>query len=246
MDNDLILIAACAFLFAGTIKGLVGIGLPTALISVLAQFTDPRIAIALLLVPSLILNVWQVRSSGDVVGNLRKVWPFAVVMFVSIWFFSRFAAGLPVNTMILGVGVVILLFVASNLLTTPPPIPPALDLPIQLGAGLAAGIIGGLTAIWSPPMVIYLLARQVDKQTFIGTTGILILAGSIPLFIGYWQAGMLTPTLAGISALMVLPAMMGFGLGEWMRRWLDPAQFKRLILLTFLLMGLNLLRRGLS
>lgn len=245
MDNALILVAAGAFVFAGTIKGLVGIGLPTALISILAQFTDPRIAIALLLAPALILNIWQVARSGGAIANLRKVWPFAAVMFVSIWYFSRFAAGLPVDLMITGVGAVIVLFVLSNLLSTPPPIPDSLDLPVQLVAGLAAGLIGGLTSIWSPPMVIYLLARRVDKETFIGTTGILILAGSLPLFFGYWQAGILTPALAGISAAMVLPAMLGFGLGEWLRRWLNPARFRNLILLTFLVMGLNLLRRGL-
>ncbi len=245
MDSELILVAVGAFLFAGTIKGLVGIGLPTALISILAQFTDPRVAIALLVAPALILNVWQVNRSGGALANLRQVWPFAAVMFVSIWYFSRFAAKLPTDIMITGVGAVIVLFVVTNLLSTPPPIPRSLDLPVQMLAGLAAGLIGGLTSIWSPPMVIYLLARRVDKETFIGTTGVLILAGSIPLYIGYWQAGLLTPALAGISTGMVVPAMLGFGLGEWLRRWLDPAQFRNLILLTFLLMGLNLLRRGL-
>ncbi len=94
-------------------------------------------------------------------------------------------------------------------------------------------------------MVIYLLARRVDSETFIGTTGILILAGSIPLFFGYWQVGLLTAPLAGISALMIVPALLGFGLGEWMRRRLNPPQFKRLVLVVFLLMGLNLLRKGL-
>lgn len=245
MDTALIPIALGAFLFAGTVKGLVGIGLPTALISVLAQFMDPRTAIALLLAPSLILNVWQIWRSGGFVANLKPVWPFAIVMFVSIWYFSRFAAGLDVDTLIAGVGAVILLFVLSSFLATPPPIPPQLDLPIQLGAGLAAGVIGGLTAIWSPPMVMYLLARRVSKETFIGTTGVLILSGSVPLFIGYWQAGLLTGQLASLSLGMIVPAMIGFGLGEWMRKWLDAEQFKKLLLLTFLVMGLNLLRRSL-
>ena len=239
MDITLILIAAAAFLFAGTVKGLVGLGLPTAFISMLSQVIDPRVAIALLFVPALVLNVRQVQRSGGFRRNLRAV------MFVTIWYVSRFAASLNVEAMLVGVGTVIVLFVLSNLLSAPPPIPARLDKPLQVIAGLIAGVMGGLTAIWSPPMVIYLLARRVDSETFIGTTGILILAGSIPLFFGYWQVGLLTAPLAGISAVMIVPALLGFGLGEWMRRRLNPPQFKRLVLVVFFLMGLNLLRKGL-
>lgn len=239
------LLVAATFVFAGSIKGLVGIGLPTALISVLAQVLDPRTAIALLLLPSLILNVWQIWRSGGFIQNLRKVWLFAIVMFVAIWYFSRFAAELDVEILVIGIGVMILLFVISSLLRPPPPISRRWDKPIQVGAALIAGVIGGLTAIWSPPMVMYLLSRGATKDEFLGTLGVLILCGSIPLFIGYWQAGLLTVPLFGLSALMTIPAVIGYGLGEWARRWLDPEQFKRFVLLAFFLMGLNLIRRGL-
>ena len=40
-------LAPLVFLGAGTIKGAIGIGLPTTVISILSQFVDPRIAIAL-------------------------------------------------------------------------------------------------------------------------------------------------------------------------------------------------------
>jgi len=244
MDSSLLLIAIAAFIFAGTVKGLVGIGLPTALISLLAQIIDPRTAIAILLLPSLILNIWQIWRSGGFIKNLQRVWLFAIVMFISIWYFSRFAASLDIDVLIIGIGTVILLFVATNLLSAPPAISPRWDKLVQLVAALIAGVMGGLTAIWSPPMVMYLLSRGVTKDEFIGTVGVLILCGSIPLTIGYWQAGLLTIPLAGVSALMVVPAMIGFGLGEWARRWLNPEQFKRFVLLAFFLMGLNLIRRG--
>ena len=83
LPETLIPIAIGSFIFAGAVKGLVGIGLPTALISVMAQFTDPRTAIALLLVPSLVTNVWQVRRSRYFLGAIRRVWPFALVMIMS-------------------------------------------------------------------------------------------------------------------------------------------------------------------
>ena len=34
-----------------------------------------------------------------------------------------------------------------------------------------AGVLGGLSSIWSPPVAMYLLARNVSKIEFIGATG---------------------------------------------------------------------------
>ncbi len=45
--TDLLLIGAIVFLIAGSVKGLVGIGLPTAAISMLTVVNDPRTAIAM-------------------------------------------------------------------------------------------------------------------------------------------------------------------------------------------------------
>ena len=58
--------------------------------------------------------------------------------------------------------------------------------------GIFAGVLGGLSSIWSPPVAMYLLARNVSKAEFIGATGFLFLAGSIPLAIGLAFAGVLT------------------------------------------------------
>lgn len=245
LTDALVVIAVVTFLFAGTIKGTVGIGLPTASVAILTQVIDPRQAIALLLLPALVANVWQVYRSGGVVKAARQLWPFATVMIVFIWIFARFAAQVPTDMLIVGIGVVIMLFALSNLFSGSFDLPPRFDLPAQLGAGTAAGVMGGLTSIWSPPMVMYLLARRLPKEEFVGATGMLILVGMIPLTVGYWQAGLMTPTLATYSALMIGPTSVGFAIGEQVRHRLDAEQFRRILLIVFFLMGANLIRRGL-
>jgi hypothetical protein len=104
--------------------------------------------------------------------------------------------------------------------------------------------MGGLTAIWSPPMVIYLLSRRVEKAEFVRATGLLILLGSLPLCVGLWRAGLVTGPNALVSVAMVAPAMAGFTLGEVLRRRLDTGRFRIAVLALFLLMGLNLIRRS--
>ncbi|MEO1019735.1 MAG: sulfite exporter TauE/SafE family protein, partial [Pseudomonadota bacterium] len=137
------------------------------------------------------------------------------------------------------------LFSLMSLLVMPPRLPDRYDKPVQLVAGALAGVFGGFTAIWSPPMVMYMLARRLDKDEFVRASGLLILLGSIPLTAGFWQQGLLTGSLAITSAVMIVPTLIGFSLGEIVRDRLPADRFRSIVLLIFLLMGLNLVRRAL-
>ena len=72
----------------------------------------------------------------------------------------------------------------------------------------------------------------------------LFFVGSLPLCIGFWQNGMLTGPIALVSAGMIIPTLVGFSLGEVIRRNLHPERFKTLVLVFFLLIGLNLVRKA--
>lgn len=61
----LVVFATTAFFVAGTIKGTVGIGLPTASLGILAQGFDPRMAVALVVFPMMVSNAWQVFRMGE-------------------------------------------------------------------------------------------------------------------------------------------------------------------------------------
>mgnify|MGYP000574132979 FL=1 len=82
---ELLLIGAVVFVIAGSVKGLVGIGLPTAAISMLTMFIDPRTAIAMGLVPIVVSNAWQVWTMGDIRGAFQRYWIFALALGVSVF-----------------------------------------------------------------------------------------------------------------------------------------------------------------
>lgn len=244
MTTEILIIALFAFLFAGIIKGTIGVGLPTITISILAQFVDPRVAIAFLLFPALITNSWQIYRGGRIADSLRNLWPFGLMLIISIYISSFFAPSVPAKLLVAGIGVMVVLWTASSLIKAPPAIPARLDKPIQCGAGLIAGVIGGLTAIWSPPMLMYLHSLRLDKDDFVAYTGFLILCGTVPLAVGYLTNGLLTRELAIGSVLMIIPTLVGFSVGEKMRSRLDAKQFQKMVLMVFCLMGLNLIRRA--
>ena len=242
--TELVILITGVFLLAGTVKGTVGIGLPTASIGMLTLFIDARLAISLVVLPMLISNAWQVYREGMVMETFRTYWRFALALMVVIAMMTTVTANIDENLLVMILGVVILLFAASNLVRIPPRLPPRYDAIAQWIAGILAGLLGGLTAIWSPPTVIYLLARRVDKNEFVRASGVLILLGSIPLCIGFWRAGLLAGDTALVSLGMTVPTLIGFTIGEYIRRRLQADRFRVVVLLIFMAMGLNLIGKA--
>ena len=244
-DPAFLLLVGLCFVVAGTVKGVVGLGLPTTAIGLMTLFLEPRTTIAIVLLPMLLLNAWQVWRAGDTWAALGRYRVFIAVLAMGIIGTLPLAGRASDEALLAFTGLVILLFVAVNASVVVPRLPDRFDRAAQGVAGLAAGVIGGVTAVWAPPMVIYLTARRADKDEVVRASGLLILAGSIPLTTGYVLQGHMTQATAGVSALMVLPGLLGFTIGERLRRHLSPERFRTVLLVIFFGLGLNLLRRSL-
>ena len=242
--NEFAWIAVAVFLFAGTIKGVVGIGLPVTAIGILSQIADPRLAVVLAIFPIFAANIWQVFRAGNVLGALRRYWVFALLLSTVLLPTSLLAPKVPIDALVIILGVMIVLFALQGLFIKPPPLPDRFDRMAQVAGGILSGIAGGLTAIWAPPMVMYLLSRRIDKEEFVRATGVLFLCGGVPLLVGYLNNGLIDFDSGKLSALLIIPTLAGFTLGEFVRRRLDGERFRTVVLVIFLLMGLNLLRRG--
>ena len=61
------------FLLAGLVKGVIGMGLPTVAMGLLALALPPAEAAAILVVPSLVTNVWQLLA-GPRFAALARGW----------------------------------------------------------------------------------------------------------------------------------------------------------------------------
>jgi len=120
ITTELLLFAIAVFILAGTVKGALGIGLPTISISILAQFVDPRIAIALLLVPALFTNTWQVYRGGRVKRSVTLLWPFVLSMCVVMFSVSLLAARASTEALTGGIGIMVVLWAVTSFISKPP------------------------------------------------------------------------------------------------------------------------------
>lgn len=242
--QGLLLSAVVVYFIAGIVKGALGIGFPTTAISLMAQFTDARTAITLVVIPMVVTNAWQVWRSRQIRWVFKRFWLLLLTMLIFIGVLSLIAADIPDKSVTIILGVIVTLYAASSLYRPIIAISERVDKPAQVLTGFLAGVMGGIAGVWAPPILIYLSARRLSKDQFVSTVGILLFLGSTVLLAGYWSSGLLGHSMLTVSSLLVVPSLIGFSAGETVRNRLSDQRFERLILWFFLLIGLNLIRRA--
>lgn len=232
------------FLFAAIIKGFLGIGLPAASMAFLTLVMPPTEAIPLLWLSILATNSLQFAHAPQKGEIVREYWPFALAIMVCIFLTSMFIADYPTALLTVAIGVAMVLFSLNLLLGIKLQIGPGRGW--QVGFGALSGTLGGISSIWSPTVAMYLVARDVSKERFIGATGFLFLSGVLPLGAGQVVAGILTFPVLLKSALALCVVLVGFRIGELLRERVSQALFRKAVLIAFLLMGLRLIANGLA
>ena len=231
------------FLFAGIIKGFLGIGLPAAAMAFLTLVMDPTIAISLLTLPIIFTNIMQYSRCENPRPIARKYWIFALAIVISIFITSFFILSYPKALLTASIGLAMIAFSLTQMFGTKFPIGDGYSW--HIGVGLLSGVLGGLSSIWSPPVAMYLLARNVEKSEFIGATGFLFLAGSLPLALGLTLAGVLTTDTVLHSLIGLVVVLVGFRIGEALRQFVRQGMFRQIVLWAFLIMGTRLIAIGL-
>ena len=230
------------FLFSGIIKGFLGIGLPTAAMAFLTLVMEPTEAISLLTIPIIVTNFFQFIRSSERVQTAKKYKYFALAIMVSIFITAWNITAFPTGFLTVVIGFAMIIFSANLLFGFSLPIGPGLSW--QIGVGVLSGFLGGLSSIWSPPVAMYLMARNTPKEQFIAATGFLFLAGCFPLALGLYLSGVLTPVTAVKSLMGLVVVLLGFRIGELLRGRVSQEIFRKFVLIAFLFMGLRLIIAG--
>lgn len=236
----LVIFVFFVYLVAGTIKGTLGIGLPTTALTLMTFFLSPFQALAINLVPMLMTNIWQFSRSQNLVLLVKRYAYFALGLSISIFAISFVTARLSSNEVRMAVAVAVIIFAIYNLLQRPFVLSLAHDEAWQLFFGGLAGIMGALTSMWAVPLVMYLLSRDLSPKEFVDAAGFLLLVGCVPLSIGYISTGLVTwdvlwPAIAG-----TIGALTGFQIGAFLRHFIKADLFKKVLLWFFLIMGIRM------
>ena len=166
LDPILIAIICVIFLLAGIVKGFLGIGLPAAAMAFLTLIISPTEAISLLWLPILFTNIFQFGRAPDRRRIAADYVWFAIPLAASIFITSLFITEYPTSFLTVAIGCAMVIFSLNLLFGVTIPIGPGLAW--QGIFGVVSGVLGGLSSIWSPPVAMYLIARNTPKERFIG------------------------------------------------------------------------------
>lgn len=240
-DPGIILIIGLSFLLAGTVKGVIGLGLPTVSLGVLAATLDLNSAMALMLIPSFATNLWQALVGGNFLALMRRLWPFLLPAMLTVWLggilLSKSSGTLPVVVL----GALLITYAAVSLagvrFTTTAKQEPLAGPVI----GAVNGALTGLTGSFAVPGVMYLQSLGLDRNAMVQAMGILFTLSTVALAGSLASYELLNHQLATVSALAVLPALLGMWVGSRVRRRLSEVQFRRVFFWSILLLGLYII-----
>ncbi|MEO0671863.1 MAG: sulfite exporter TauE/SafE family protein [Pseudomonadota bacterium] len=226
-DLGLLALTLAAFLAAGIVKGIVGFGLPTVALSVLAATAGFKTAVALVVLPALLTNIWQAVSGGYLTPLLKRLGPMLITIAIGVFAGTALLAVVPGPPLAMLLGTLLILYAAFGLFEiTPPPVGrhEAWFGPLLGGFN---GIITGLTGTFIMPGLIYLEALRLERAQMRQAMGILFAFSTAVLGLGLTRVALLDQPLAIISAAAVLPAFLGIVIGQRISDRLSNRAFRK-------------------
>lgn len=245
MDVIILTIIVAAFLVAGSIKGAIGVGLPTTAIAILGTGLALRDAIPLLILPSLAANIWQILRGGDLRELLRRFWFMNAIACVGVWVGTSILFHVESTLFSALLGIVIVVYTLMGLLAYAPHVPPHREAALSPLVGLGAGLLTGTTGSLLMPMMVYLQALNLDKDRFVQAAGLSLLIGTIAWAAALTQQGAFGPEEMLLSMFALIPTMLGMAFGQWIRDRLSQMLFRRFVYGFLFILGLNLIRKSL-
>jgi len=241
----LALFIALVFTAAGFVKGVVGMGLPTFAMGLLGLAMLPAKAAAILIVPSLVTNLWQLLAGPNFVALLRRLAPMMLTLCVGTGIGIGILTGASSPTASAALGAILALYGLVSLLVRRFAVPAKAEPWLSPLVGMLTGVITGATGVFVIPAVPYLSSLDLTKDELIQALGLSFTVSTIALAAALAWTGHYKLTEAGNSLLAVLPALAGMYLGQRVRDKLHPEAFRRWFLAGLIVLGLYMLLRAL-
>jgi uncharacterized membrane protein YfcA len=234
-----ILIGA-TFLLAGLVKGVIGMGLPTVAMGLLALLLPPAEAAAVLVIPSLVTNVWQLMTGPSFGALARRLWPMMAGVFVGTVAGVGILAGDKAGMAGIALGVALAIYAVVGLAGLRMSVPGRRESWLGPVIGVTTGVVTGATGVFVIPAVPYLQAIGLERDDLIQALGLSFTVSTIALAVGLlrvdaWHAGSIWASL-----LALVPALIGMQAGTVLRQRIAAATFRRVFFAGLLLLGIYL------
>jgi uncharacterized membrane protein YfcA len=238
-----VLIIALTFFLAGSVKGVTGMGLPTVAVGILGAIMSPVSAASVLVIPSFVTNFWQLFTGPNFLALIQRLWLMMLGIVVGTLAGSWLLTSANTEYASVGLGSALVLYAVHSLWAKPLSVPARLERLLSPVIGLTTGVITGGTGVLVIPAVPYLQALGLSKDNLIQALGLSFTVSTIALAAGLARGGALHLGNITLSALAVIPSLLGMWVGTAIRERISATTFRRWFLIFLAILGLELVVR---
>ena len=238
-----IAVAGVGFFLAGVIKGATGLGYASCALPFLVISFGLKPAMCIVILPALATNIQLAFAAGHFRETIAKFrWLYLTMLpgiVVGIYFLNIMNQSLSVQIF----GFVIVTYALLALGKPQFRMPSYLEAPLQWPTGFLNGVVTGLTGAQVMPLFPYVMSLQLDSDRTVQVVNLSVMIATTALAVGLISTGVLTPELFFVSLIALVPALIGTEIGNRVRSKIPAQNFRRLALLTLLLLGTLMLMR---
>jgi uncharacterized membrane protein YfcA len=240
MFEPLLILIGFAFLLAGFVKGVIGLGLPTVSMGLLAVIMPPGQAIAIVIVPAIVTNVWQTFGGRYLRDIMRRLWPLMAGTVAGIWLNAGLLTGpyAPYGTVVLGTLLVIYAILGLSKINFK--VARRDEKWIGGIVGVATGVVSAATGVQVIPSMPYLQAIGMEKDELVQALGVFFTVATLALAFNLTTAGLFTAATALPGAVAMAASFTGMFIGQAVRNRMQPDVFRRWFLIAMIFLGLYL------
>jgi len=240
MFQPLLILIAAAFLLAGFIKGVIGLGLPTVSMGLLAVTMQPSHALAIVIVPAVVTNIWQTFVGPYLRGIVRRLWPLMAGTIIGIWLNSGMLTGPYARYGTVVLGALLVIYAITGLSKFSFHVARRNEKWIGGIVGLLTGMVSAATGVQVIPSMPYMQAIGMEKDELVQALGVFFTVATLALAFNLTSAGLLTAATALPGAIAMVCAFAGMFIGQSVRARLQPEAFRRWFLIAMILLGIYL------
>lgn len=240
MVDHLLIFIAFAFLLAGFVKGTLGLGLPTVAMGLLATTMAPGQAIAIVIVPAIVTNIWQTFVGPYLRDIIKRLWPLMLGTVVGIWINAGLLTGpyAAYGTVVLGVLLVIYAIVGLSRFNFK--VARRNEKWIGGIVGVITGLISAATGVQVIPSMPFMQAIGMEKDELVQALGVFFTTATVALAFNLTASGLLTAATALPGAVAMVASFTGMFIGQAVRSRMQPEVFRRWFLISMILLGIYL------
>src|SRR3981081_3719216 len=240
MFEPLLILSAAALLVAGFCKGVIGLGLPTVSMGLLAVTMQPSHALAIVIVPAVVTNIWQTFVGPYLRDITQRLWPLMAGTVIGIWLNAGMLTGpyARYGTIVLGVLLVIYAIIGLN----------KFSFDVARGdekwsggiVGVMTGVVSAATGVQVIPSMPFMQSIGMEKDELVQALGVFFTVATLALAFNLTATGLLTTATALPGAVAMAAAFAGMFIGQAVRSKMQPDVFRRWFLIAMILLRLSL------